>query len=92
MWYQDPLPGMPGLQRGRPCGDAALPAETVAFKIIVTPWATGHTTVDTIVSRHRGGDHWNRRTGHLDLALTRGDLAGLSATDILGTLSRAHRR
>lgn len=59
------------------------------IRIIVTPWASGHVTVDVVARRVCGGDHIDRRTGHLDLGVDPRELAGCTARDILRLLANA---
>lgn len=61
-------------------------------RIIVTPWASGHCTVDVIARVWDGTDHWDRRSGHLDLDVSGSALAGLSARELLALLAAAPLR
>lgn len=69
--------------------EPALPEGLKQLRIIVSPWRSGHTTVDLVVRRTVGGDHWDRRTGHLDLAVDPAALTGLSARVVLAVLASA---
>lgn len=88
----DARPGFRAPAERQHDSEPAIPDDLKQLRIIVSPWASGHTTVDLVVRRSRGADHWDRRTGHLDLAVTPTDLAGLSAVAILGVLHTARRR
>lgn len=57
--------------------------------VIITPWASGHVTVDLVARDWRGAEHWDRRTGHLDLQLDPGLLSGITARDVLRLLADA---
>lgn len=58
-------------------------------RVVITPWASGHVTVDLISRCWSGADHWDRRTGHLDLDIDPGDLSGLTCRDIIRLLADA---
>lgn len=55
--------------------------------VIVTPWPSGHCTVDLIVRAYSGASHWNRRSGHLDLDVHPSELSGLTAAAVLRLLA-----
>lgn len=57
------------------------------LRVIITPWRSGHCTVDLVVRTHSGGDHWDRRSGHLDLDVSPADLAGATARAVIATLA-----
>lgn len=67
--------------------DRSRPSPVRQLRVIITPWASGLVTVDLISRRVLGGDHWDRRTGHIELRCAAGDLDGLSAVEILRLLA-----
>ncbi len=68
----------------------AIPvSDVVQLRVVVTPWRSGHVTVDVIRRGRSRADHWDRRTGHLDLDVDPLILGGLSTRELLNLLANA---
>lgn len=82
--------GRPTTAQARAAGTPRGPVSAVKqCRVIITPWASGHCTVDIVSRCWSGAEHWDRRTGHLDLDIDPRDLSGASARDILRLLANA---
>lgn len=64
-------------------------SEVHQLRLIITPWGSGHTTVDVVVRGYYGPPVWRRNVGHLDLAVYPEELRGLNTRDILKLLAEA---